>query len=132
MKVINKDTKYTFCVDVDGTIWEHEYPNRGQDVPMAAEVLKELQSKGHKIIILSMRSDEYLDEVIQWYIDKNIKVYGVNYNPSQKSWTTSPKVFGNFYIDDAALGCPLVYGQSKRPYVDWNKIKDILIEKNIL
>ena len=56
---------------------------------------------------------------------------GSNINPTQKSWTDSPKVYANLYIDDAALGCPLTIDNdfSDRPYVDWKAIEVYL--KNI-
>ena len=35
--------------------------------------------------------------------------------------------FKNYYIDDTALGCPLVYpGDGERPYVDWEEIENLL------
>jgi hypothetical protein len=56
-----------------------------------------------------------------------IPLMGVNENPSQKSWTSSPKAYAQLYIDDAALGTPLVYPESssERPYVDWAAIENI-------
>ena len=36
-----------------------------------------------------------------------IEFFGVNCNPAQASWTTSPKIYSHVYVDDAAAGCPL-------------------------
>lgn len=36
--------------------------------------------------------------------------------------------YGHIMIDDKAVGCPLVYGKHKSPYVDWIKIRTILDE----
>jgi hypothetical protein len=79
-----------------------------------------------------MRSGDKLKEAMQWFTDNNIPLYGANENPTQKSWTESPKVFANLYIDDAALGCPLIFDHaiSSRPFVNWVMVEEIL-EKTI-
>lgn len=43
------------AVDFDGTCVTHEFPRVGAEIG-AAEVLKELTDKGHKIILFTMRS----------------------------------------------------------------------------
>ena len=37
----------------------------------------------------------------------------------------SPKCYAQLYIDDAALGCPLIYDPeiSDRPFVNWNEVE---------
>ena len=118
-------------VDFDGTCVTHEYPNIGKDIG-AVPVLKKLTDSGHKIILNTMRSGDKLVEAIQWFADNNIPLYGANANPTQKEWTDSPKVFANLYIDDAALGCPLIFDHaiSSRPFVNWVMVEEIL-EKTI-
>jgi hypothetical protein len=119
------------AVDFDGTCVTHEYPNIGKDIG-AVPVLKKLTDSGHKIILNTMRSGDKLIEAIQWFADNNIPLYGANANPTQKEWTDSPKVFANLYIDDAALGCPLIFDHaiSSRPFVNWVMVEEIL-EKTI-
>jgi hypothetical protein len=120
------------AVDFDGTCVTHEYPRIGKDIG-AVPVLKKLTDSGHKIILNTMRSGDKLVEAIQWFADNNIPLYGANANPTQKDWTDSPKVFANLYIDDAALGCPLIFDHavSSRPFVNWNAVEEYL-EKTIL
>lgn len=121
-------------VDFDETIVTHEYPEIGDPVPGALEVMKELSQKGHQLILWTMRSDEYLDEAVK-YIKKNgIELFGVNKNPEQHTWTNSPKAYCQIYIDDAALGCPLTQytGTNKRPFVDWKMVRKYLEFQNIL
>lgn len=121
-------------IDFDGTIVTHEYPEIGDPVPGALEVMKELSQKGHQLILWTMRSDEYLDEAVK-YIKKNgIELFGVNRNPEQHTWTNSPKAYCQIYIDDAALGCPLTQypGTNKRPFVDWKMVRKYLEFQNIL
>lgn len=116
------------CVDFDGTIVDHEFPKLGKPVPNAIEWLKRFNSLGANIILFTMRSDSkkygpVLSDAVK-YLEKNgIELYAVNENPTQKSWTKSPKAYGNFYIDDSAVGCPLIHPTGfKRPCVDWEKV----------
>ncbi len=137
------------CTDFDGTCVAHEYPNIGKNIG-AIPVLKELVEKGHRLILFTMRSDRkkkkkvdgvevmveenVLTEAVQWFEHNDIPLYGVQKNPTQRFWTSSPKAYGHLYIDDAALGCPLILDDpnSDRPYVDWPRIREILVESGIL
>jgi hypothetical protein len=109
------------AVDFDGTCVTHEYPHVGKDIG-AVPVLKSLAAKGHHLILNTMRSGKELQDAVDWFKTNDIPLYGVNESPCQKEWTQSPKVFANLYIDDAALGCPLIFDSSKseRAFVDWN------------
>jgi hypothetical protein len=79
-----------------------------------------------------MRSGKELADAIKWFIDNDIPLFGANENPTQKSWTASPKVHAHIYIDDAALGCPLIFDHaiSSKPFVNWVMVEEIL-EKTI-
>ena len=110
------------CVDFDGTCVEHKFPLVGKTLPMCIEKLREFVAKDYKIILYTMRDKETLNDAILWFSNNNIPLYGINDNPSQHKWTTSPKVFADVYIDDMAYGVPLVYPKNSRPYVDWSKI----------
>ena len=105
-------------VDFDGTVVTHDYPFIGMDIG-AVPVLKKLVDHGHRLILFTMRSDLFLVQAKKWLKDRGVELYGVQTNPEQKSWTTSPKAYGQLIIDDAALGCPLIFPQGERPYVDW-------------
>lgn len=78
----------TIAIDFDGTIVKHRYPELGEDIPNALEVIKKLQDKGHKIILYTMRSDkedmETLTDAVVYLKERNIKLYGINQNKSQK------------------------------------------------
>ena len=122
--------EHVVCVDFDGTIVEHEYPKVGKPVPHALISLKVLQAAGVKIILWTMRSGEQLAEAVDYLLSNGIKLYGVNENPRQKTWTQSPKAYGHLYIDDAAVGCPLVYpGPDARPYVHWPDVLGEVCER---
>lgn len=119
-----------FAIDFDGTVVTHEYPKIGKDVG-AVPVLKELVKNGHKLILYTMRSDELLADAVDWFEKNGIELYGVNENPSQKEWTNSPKVYAHIYIDDAALGCPIIKTE-KRAHVDWQTIEKWFKEAKVI
>jgi hypothetical protein len=126
---ITKAAHITIAVDFDGTIVEHDYPNIGAPVPKAIETLRKLVDAGHNIILYTMRHDRGLADAIDYMTMNNIPLYGVNKNPTQEMWTESPKVYAEIYIDDAALGCPLIYPVNNRPYVDWIEVEKILANR---
>lgn len=139
----------TIAIDFDGTCVSHEFPKIGKGIG-AVHVLRLLIENGHQLILFTMRSDivnpkgednelhlesgNYLTDAINWFKEKKIPLYGIQSNPTQHTWTTSPKAYAQIYIDDAALGCPLVYDKtvSERPFVDWVAVKEMLVERGIL
>lgn len=139
-----KTKDYVICVDFDGTVVTHKYPEIGDEVPNAVKWLKRFQSMGCKLILNTMRSNgrepldkngkiqpiDVLTEAAHWFDERGISLYGINVNPTQKQWTQSPKVYGNIYIDDAAAGCPLIYPlDGGRPYVDWDTVGEIVLKR---
>ena len=121
------------AIDFDGTCVTHDYPRIGKDIN-AIDVLKKLVVNGHKLILNTMRSGKELQDAIDWFKENGIELYGANKNPSQKSWTNSPKVYAHMYIDDAALGCPLKMdlNLSNRPFVDWDVVSTLLKDHAIV
>ena len=120
------------AVDFDGTCVTHEYPYMGSDIG-AVPVLKELSDAGYRLVLNTMRSGKTEKEAVKWFKENDIPLYGVNSNPDQKSWTKSPKVFADLYIDDSALGVPLTSSPSStRPYVDWAKVREWLVAEGYL
>lgn len=137
------------CIDFDGTCVTHDFPNVGKDIG-ASVVLKKLVKKGHNLILFTMRSNidnpithdkkihavggNYLSDAIKWFADNQIPLYGIQSNPTQINWTHSPKAYGQLYIDDCGLGCPLKFDLelSNRPFVDWVKVEEILKRQSIL
>lgn len=77
-----------------------------------------------------------LTDAINWFKDNGVELFGVQRNPTQDTWTTSPKAYGQIIIDDAALGCPLTFGfpvvDKCRPFVDWVKARKWLVEMGCL
>jgi hypothetical protein len=127
------------CVDFDGTCVSHEFPKVGNDIG-SVPVLKELVKNGHQLILWTMRSDTenntgfsecipevhngtFLTDAINWFKENEIPLFGIQRNPEQDEWTSSPKAYGQLYIDDAALGAPLKMDSSisSRPFICWKR-----------
>jgi hypothetical protein len=120
------------AVDFDGTCVTHDYPYIGSDIG-AVPVLKELVDAGYNLVLNTMRSGRLEKDAVKWFKENNIPLYGVNCNPDQKSWTSSPKVFADLFIDDAALGIPLKTSPtSTRPFVDWVAVRELLVSLGYL
>ena len=82
-------------------------------------------------------SGTYLTDAVHWFKENDIPLFGIQTNPEQHTWTSSPKAYGELIIDDAALGCPLTNKLNsqfyhRRPFVNWKIVRLLLIEKGIL
>lgn len=137
------------AIDFDGTCVTQDFPRIGKDVG-AVPILKQIVDNGHKLVLFTMRSDvdnpksdnpeilnkagSYLTDAINWFKENNIELWGIQTNPEQSSWTKSPKAYAHLYIDDAALGCPLLFNPmiSERPFVDWDKVELMITNLNII
>lgn len=143
-------TGIDIAVDFDGTCVTHAFPEVGKDIG-AAKVLRRLVESGHRLILYTMRSNckenngaskefpeitngEFLDHAVKWFEDNGIRLHAHQTNPDQSSWTTSPKCYAQLYIDDAALGAPIMRNAelSDRPFMDWNAVEMILEMDGIL
>ena len=88
--------------------------------------------KGNGAEIIDCKAGNYLDDAVKWFNDNGIELYGINVNPTQRDWTTSPKAYAHLYIDDAAIGVPLNYVDNGRPYVEWAQLRRMLVDRGIL
>ena len=127
------DSNLVIAIDFDGTCVEHDYPAVGLEVEGAVETLRALSKRGHRLILFTMRSGEKLEAAERWFRDRKIELWAVNENPEQRSWTTSPKVYADYYIDDSALGCPIMFIDGVRhPVVNWSKVRTMLEYNRVL
>ena len=123
------------CIDFDGTVVDHRFPEIGPPVPFALEWMRKFQEAGTKLILFTMRSDsgksgDSLTSAVCYLEENGIKLFGVNRNPTQVHWTSSPRAYGQLYIDDAAFGCPLIHPDGfHRPCVDWEIVGPGVMEK---
>jgi hypothetical protein len=116
------------AIDFDGTCVKHCYPIVGPDCPGAVDSLKWLLRQGHELNLFTMRGGIFLEEALDWFSEKGIELAGVQADKDQASWTTSPKCYAEIYLDDAALGAPLIREDGHRPYFDWAKAREMLLE----
>ncbi len=137
------------AIDFDGSVTTHSYPHIGKDIG-AAPILKRLVANGHDLILWTMRCDEqreiildngykihggdFLTQAVNWFKDNDIPLYGIQRNPTQDTWTTSPKCYAELFIDDAALGAPLKFDPevSDRLFLDWDEIEKYLIKRKLI
>lgn len=99
------------AVDFDGTIVDHRFPDVGKPVPGAVKWMKRFQELGAKLILWTMRSDGRDD--------------GGNYLTDAVNYCRENGV--EFYIDDAAIGVPLIKPIGfARPCVDWETVGPIV------
>ena len=113
------------AIDFDGTLVRHKYPLVGEEVPGAVKVCHDLMAAGNSLILWTMRSGVQLQDAVNWCEARSIKLHGINENPSQVIWTTSPKAYAQLYIDDSALGVPLKR-DGDDVFVDWRYVREYL------
>jgi hypothetical protein len=123
------------AIDFDGTIVEHKFPKIGFAVPGAFDWMKKFQDAQALLILLTMRSDgredggNYLKDAVDFCKERGIEFWAHNNNPEQATWTASPKVYAHCYIDDAAIGCPLLRTVSDDGFMaDWKKIGPMVMK----
>ena len=131
----------------------HQFPHIGPDSPHVVSVLQDLiRDYDVRVILFTMRSGSsyydpeqkkvmnygrtrenpypsLLDDAVRWFSDRSIELWGINKNPHQWTWTSSPKPFADMYIDDLGCGAPMTTGQDGTQVVDWLRVKDLVIQK---
>ncbi len=100
----------TFAVDFDGCLCEYAFPGIGEQTEnqkILFELVKSLQSEGHKIILWTCRGEPRLQQAIDWCEKRGLTFDSVNENQwFKKESGPSPKVVADYYIDDKALSFP--------------------------
>ncbi len=102
------------AVDFDGTVVEHKYPAIGKEMPFAFATLKELQKRGHRLILWTYRHGQTLDEAVEYCRKNGIEFYAVNQSfPEEKFDPTqaSRKLDCDMFIDDRNVGGFLGWGE---------------------
>ena len=138
------------AIDFDGTIVEHRFPEIGDPVPYALNFIKALKENGHQIFLWTIRSNYevvrfdnggkvyqrriesvYLDKACQFLKENGIELDG--YNESPYIVSTSNKQFANYYIDDTALGTPMMKDSSGHySCVDWKELGKLMVQKHLI
>lgn len=102
---VSPDSK-VIAVDFDGTIVTHAYPQIGKEMLFAFATLKELQNRGHKLILWTFRSGDLLDEAVEYCRKNGVEFYAVNKNYPEEVFSEkiSRKVNADIFIDDRNVG----------------------------
>lgn len=109
---MKKKDSYVIAVDFDGTLCEYAFPEIGEQKPYhkrLLEILIEMRSKGHKLILWTCRGDneEYpcLTNAIEWCKEQGLEFDAINENVigTKKLSGPSPKVVADYYLDDKSL-----------------------------
>lgn len=102
---INNNSK-TIAIDFDGTIVEHQYPRIGKEMLFAFATIKELQKKGHKLILHTYRTGALLNEAVEYCRQNGVEFYAVNKNYPEEVITedTPRKLNVDVFIDDRNVG----------------------------
>lgn len=120
---------YVVVLDFDGTLVRHEYPRIGKDIG-ALPWLKLLQDSGKvRFCLFTMRDTDTLKEAVEWFNTNGIKLWGIQRNPEQDQWTSSPKCHGHIFVDDRGVGIPLISEEEDgipHQFVNWDKVGPML------
>lgn len=107
------------AVDFDGTIVEHRFPEIGTGSSGALMYLRKWRDMGIKLILWTMRDKDYLKDAVRWCKERGLEFDAVNEGIGDSEWTTSNKAYADVYIDDMAIGCPMI---DSRRMVDWSRV----------
>jgi len=99
-------TNVKIAVDFDGTIVEHQYPEIGKEKLFAFETLHEMQKKGFKLILWTVRSGKSLEEAVEFCRNKGVEFYAVNKNYPEEviDENLERKIEVDIFIDDRNIG----------------------------
>lgn len=101
------------AVDFDGTICENgHWPEIGALIPGAANALRILHSRGHKIVINSCRCGASERLMVLFLVANHIPFDAVNENLPERIAAFGGdcrKISADLYIDDKGLGCSICW-----------------------
>jgi len=111
----SKRMNKVILIDFDGTIVKHAFPEIGEPMPMAFEVMKELKEAGWKLILWTCREDEgyninrqYLTEAVKFCKENGIDFDAVNEAIPELDFRCDTckkrKPYADVVVDDRNLG----------------------------
>lgn len=101
------EKQLTIAVDFDGTIVEHRYPEIGKEMLFAFQTLRELQAKGHRLILWTFRHGKALEDAVEYCEQNGVEFFAVNRSfPEEEFDATqeSRKIDADLFIDDRNFG----------------------------
>ena len=95
-------------VDFDGTLSNTvKYPAIGEPIQEVLDYVKEEQTKGAYVILITMREGVFLEMAVKWCKEQGLEFDVVNDNlPHMKDFfeNNPRKIFCNEYLDDMNIG----------------------------
>lgn len=94
------------AVDFDNTIARTKYPEIIEPIYETIDLLRNLKSKGAKIILWTCREGEPLEAAVKWCKENDVPIDLVNENLKERSeyWgNDSRKIGADLYIDDKSF-----------------------------
>ena len=127
---MGKLTNVVLAIDYDSTIAINSLHNGRMSPGIITDDVKEVvqgwDKDGAKIILNTMRSGPHLVEAAKHFeTETGVKLLSSVLNPTQHKWTTSPKTYADFYIDDRNVGCILMETNGEK-HVDFKAIDKLL------
>lgn len=95
------------AVDFDGTLVVDKFPEIGKERERLCNLVRELHSRGVKVVLWTSRTGEHLENAVNWCKEHNIPLDAVNQNIPEVIELTgydTRKVFADVYVDDKS--CP--------------------------
>jgi len=112
------------AIDFDGTIVMDRFPDIGEMIPGAKEIINSFFEDGHRIIIWTSRTGIELARAIEWLAKSGIKYHLVNEscpeNTKKYGGRDTRKIYADIYIDDKGL--------FHLP-TDWYQIREIINDR---
>ena len=96
-----------YAIDFDGTIVENRFPRIGAIKREVWEFITDLQQRGDKWILFTMREGESLDLAVRFLAGYGLRPDAVNDNLPEMCalYKNNPrKIFAHVYIDDHNAG----------------------------
>lgn len=94
---------FIIAVDFDGTLVQDKYPEIGEPNEKLFELMKLCRESGIKVVLWTCRTDEYLEQAVEYCKNLGLEFDAVNQNipEVQKMFgMDTRKVYANMYIDD--------------------------------
>lgn len=106
MTIDNKDKERMLptiiAVDFDGTLVENKYPEIGEINQTVWQAVLAAQNSGVKLILWTSRTEEFLDDAVQFCKQNGLVFDAINDNIDEVKalgWNAR-KVFATMYVDD--------------------------------